>query len=114
MEDLDPKKPVDVEGMSPYEYHLHTQRIRDTASSLGGQATKDIDKFSVSSHATTYITAGDHMRNMAAFNKAFRPYVPEDAREPLVNTARKTYDAVRKDWVLTISSKYKVKKFADN
>ena len=103
MEDIDPKRPVDVEKMSPYEYHIHVQRIRDTVSSLGGQGAKEIDRMFIQSHATAYIEAGDHMRNMASFNKEFRPYVPEGAREPLMRTARRLYDAVRKDWILTMT-----------
>ena len=103
MEDIDPSKPVDIEKLSNHEYYLHVQRIRDTASQVGAQSQKQIDRMTVGSHAVSFITAGNHLRAMSEFDHQFKPYVPDKARDPLVRGARKVFDSVRKDWVMSLT-----------
>ena len=103
MEDLDPKKRTDIEKLSPHEYALHKERVRDNVSSLSATGQKHIDRYMLASHAASYLHIGGHVRLVAAFDKEFGPYVPENIRSGLVESARKSYDAVRKDWLLVLT-----------
>ena len=57
----------------------------------------------LASHAPFYLNIGGHVRLVAAFDKEFGPYVPENTRSGLMESARKSYDAVRKDWLLVLT-----------
>ena len=103
MEDLDPKKRTDIEKLSPHEYALHKERVRDNVSSLSTTGQKFIDRYMLASHAASYLDIGGHVRLVAAFDKEFGPYVPANIRDGLMESARKVYDAVRKDWLLVLT-----------
>lgn len=104
MEDIDLNKPLDIEKMSPHEYFMHQQRVRDTVSSaLQKDSQKQIDKITVSSHANSFLDNGTHLRALSHFRREFKAWVPEEALDPLLKTARKAYDSVRKDWLMSLT-----------
>ena len=104
MEDIDLNKPLDIEKMSPHEYFMHQQRVRDTVSSaLQKDSQKQIDKITVSSHANSFLDNGTHLRALSHFQREFKYWVPEEALDPLLKTARKAYDSVRKDWLMSLT-----------
>ena len=103
METVDLRKPVDVEKLSVHEHYQYQQRVRDLVSSLTLQSTKPIDRMNVTSHATSFLDAGVHMRTMASFYKEYCNLIPPEIMDPMMKTARKAYDSVRRDWLMTLT-----------
>ena len=104
MEDIDLNKQLEIEKMSPHEYFMHQQRVRDTVSSaLQKESQKQIDKITVSSHANSFLDNGTHLRTLSHFQREFKTWVPGEALDPLMKTARKAYDSVRKDWLMSLT-----------
>ena len=103
MENIDVRKPIDVERHTYHEFELHKQKIRDTVAALSMQSQKEIDRMTVSSHASSYIKQGVHLREVSRFCSHFQRYVPQEALEPMMKSGRECYDAVRQDWLMALT-----------
>ena len=103
MEDIDVRKPIDIEKMTPHEFERHKQRIRDMEASLSMTSQKQIDRMTIQSNAESYITQGGHLRDVSAFCRNFQNYVPQEALQPMMESGRKGYDYVRKNWLMSMT-----------
>ena len=103
MEDIDVRKPIDIEKQTPHEFERHKQRIRDTVAALAMNSQKQIDRMTVQSHAESYINQGVHLRDVSSFCRHFQNYVPQEALQPMMESGRKGYDSVRKDWLMSMT-----------
>lgn len=99
MEDIDLRKPVDVEKMSSYEFAMYQDKVRDMVAALSLEAQKPIDRISVSGQATSYTNMASHMRMLSAFCREMEPYTDQDILKGLLKSGRQSYDSVRKDWL---------------
>ena len=103
MDDIDLRKPLQIEKLSLHEHYLFQQKIRDLVSTLTLQCPKPIDRIAISQHASSFIDAGIHMREMAVFYREFRNLIPPAIMDPLMKSARKSFDMVRRNWLLTLT-----------
>ena len=103
MEDIDLRKQVDVEKLSAHEYAMHQERVRDTVASLTLEPHKAIDRISVTNHASSYLDASSHIRALSAYCREMEPYNPPDVLRELLKSGRKSYDSVRKNWLMQVT-----------